>query len=195
MQTNITKLEFIEIGVRNFPDARLTQYGWLEEFIKVTEFKDECVFWPFRLNSQGYGIVNHPKLGKDTAVPRAAYRLAIENFPSELIICHKCDNPPCFNPKHLFVGSYKDNTTDMLIKGRRRGPIGETHPAAKLTNEQVREIVAKYATGQYSQRKLGAEYGVCNSTISLIWRRLSRATGHSYVVPFHASSSGLGVNA
>jgi hypothetical protein len=64
-----------------------------------------------------------------------------------LFVCHKCDNPPCFNPNHLFVGTNADNLRDMASKGRWDGPRGEQKPNAKVIEHQVRRIRLMHSLG------------------------------------------------
>lgn len=80
------------------------------------------------------------------------------------VVCHHCDNPPCVNPNHLFVGTRAENNADKTAK--RRCPAGEKHWSAKLTESDVREILAS----PLSQSKAGAKFGVAPITISHIRR-------------------------
>lgn len=73
-----------------------------------------------------------------TSVHRLSYMLYIGPIKQGMCILHRCDNPPCFNPKHLFIGTFKDNTQDMLLKGR--GAVGELSPQSKLCEAEVIEI-------------------------------------------------------
>jgi hypothetical protein len=75
---------------------------------------DECWEWQGSRTEAGYGLMWYD--GK----LRYAHRIAID-LEGDLFACHKCDNPPCVNPNHLFVGTQKDNVQDMLSKGRARG--------------------------------------------------------------------------
>jgi hypothetical protein len=62
--------------------------------------------------------------GKQANAHRVAYELAVGAIPHGMMVCHHCDNPPCCNPTHLFVGTHSDNAKDMVAKGRKRGGRG-----------------------------------------------------------------------
>jgi hypothetical protein len=122
---------------------------------------DACSEWPFPGNGHGYGRVTIE--GQTGFTHRAAWELANGPIPPGLFVCHKCDNPPCFNPYHLFLGTSADNTRDMVNKGRE--PHGEGSSNARLTEAQVREIRRKYVKRSYGLRRLSAEYKVSRSNI------------------------------
>jgi hypothetical protein len=92
-------------------------------------------------------------------------------IPPGAIVCHACDNPPCCNPGHLWLGRDADNNADKEAKGRGNHPRGSSHGRAKLTEAQIREIRARYAHGAVTQTMLAKEYGVIQITISRIIRR------------------------
>lgn len=81
---------------------------------------------------------------------------------------HTCDNRACVNPEHLFLGTHRENSADMVRKGRNHTPptAGEQHGEAKLTDDAVREIRRSSLTG----RALAAQFGVSESAISLVRR-------------------------
>jgi len=90
-----------------------------------------------------------------------------------MCVLHKCDNPACVNPEHLFLGTDKDNVRDMIAKGRNhfnKPPTlrGEHNGIHKLTCEQVKEIRDKYIPIKYPQIKLAKEYNVSRSLISYV---------------------------
>lgn len=96
-----------------------------------------------------------------------AHRVAWEEIrgpiPEGMCVCHKCDNPRCFNVSHLFLGTKQDNMDDMFAKGRScRG----RKPSAKLSESKVREIRA--LRGLESQTKIAKRYGIASGTVSLI---------------------------
>ncbi len=110
---------------------------------------------------------------------RAAYELFIGPIPEGMSVLHKCDNPSCVNPAHLFLGTQKDNIADMDMKGRRISVHGEHNFWHKLTSNQVRKIRALY---QWHSRKFGSvalskQYCVSSVTIRNItngkkWREV-----------------------
>lgn len=81
---------------------------------------DECWEWPGR-KSNGYGSYQHQR--RHYAVHRRSYEEFVGAIPDGMHICHRCDNPPCWNPAHLFLGTPRDNLHDMIRKGRGRNPI------------------------------------------------------------------------
>lgn len=91
-----------------------------------------------------------------------------QSIPDGLYVLHRCDNPSCVNPNHLFLGTYKDNSDDMIRKGRAVHVKGEQHGCAKLTESQVIEIRNRYAAEGISHKKLAKEYNVNENTICKI---------------------------
>jgi len=70
---------------------------------------------------------------------RVSWELHYGPIPKGMSVLHKCDNPPCVRPDHLFLGTQQDNLQDMRNKGRHRWGLGERHAHAKLTTEIVLE--------------------------------------------------------
>ena len=89
----------------------------LWKYVKVGG-ADECWPWQAASRRRGYGIFS--VLKKDYVASRVAYQLATGTDPGELFVLHRCDNPPCCNPAHLFLGTHSDNMRDMVAKGRDR---------------------------------------------------------------------------
>lgn len=99
-----------------------------------------------------------------------AYRLmyVLQKGPTNgLLVLHRCDNVLCINPEHLFLGTNKDNSTDMILKGRQRNQDGSLNSMAKLDEDKVRIIKQMLREG-YTQRAIAKEFGVHFGTISLI---------------------------
>jgi hypothetical protein len=134
---------------------------------------DGCWPWTASRDSLGYGFFRVTTNASMSKAHRVSWELANGAIPEGLVVCHRCDNPSCVKPAHLFLGSLSDNTQDSIKKGRwNYSPQrwGESSPAAKLTTEQVEEIRSRYASGAVSQRELGCEYGVSQTAISKIVR-------------------------
>lgn len=92
-------------------------------------------------------------------VHRVSYMVHIGPIPDGMLVCHRCDNPPCGNPAHLFLGTTQDNTADKVTKGRQLR--GQRHPGAKLTAADVIEIRATPNLGDLAVRSALAErFGV-----------------------------------
>jgi hypothetical protein len=130
---------------------------------------DACHPWTAALH-YGYGEITVGSRTDGTIRRRPAthigWELAFGPIPDETpCVLHRCDNPPCQNPEHWFLGTRADN---KAAKGRH-GPrlIGEAHHQARLTESDVRAIRSAYATGA-GLRPLGRRFGVTHRTISLI---------------------------
>jgi hypothetical protein len=87
----------------------------------------DCLEWIGSLNRKGYGQVNSLKNFHSKASHRVAWEITNGLPPEGLLVLHKCDNPCCVNPDHLFIGTAKDNTADMYAKGRERNLSGQEH--------------------------------------------------------------------
>lgn len=117
-----------------------------------------CIEWGGFRNPLGYGMMS---IGKRTILThRIAWTIRNGAFDNEMLVLHKCDNPPYCNPDHLFLGTYLDNARDRDQKGRRKPLRGALNGRAKLSEARVLEIRAKYAQGNYTYRRLGNEYGI-----------------------------------
>lgn len=135
-----------------------------------------CWEWDAKADKDGYGWFC---IGKEKLrAHRVSYQIYKGQTPGALHVLHKCDNPRCVNPEHLFLGTNVDNVKDKISKGRQmRGPgamenrrsfKGELSPTAKLTQIQVDAI---RQDGRL-HRLIAADYGVCRATVSHIKRRL-----------------------
>lgn len=137
---------------------------------------DECWPWTSSRSSNGYGTF---KLGpKSQGAHRVVYEAATGVAPGSLFVLHRCDTPHCCNPSHLFLGTPLDNMADKIAKGRHVSVKGSEHPFAKLTDEQVLEIRARWAIGKRGRgRQLAAEFGIAEATVCNIakgktWKHL-----------------------
>lgn len=132
--------------------------------------------WPWRgsITRGGYGQLSHGSAA--VYAHRIAYLLWNGPIPDRQLVLHRCDNPPCCNPTHLFLGTHQDNADDCVAKGRSRGrsPVGERMWNSKLTEALVREIRAS----DEPQKALAQRVGVSQALVSLvrryrIWRHVT----------------------
>ncbi len=99
-----------------------------------------------------------------------AFALACADVPAGMCVLHKCDNPPCCNPKHLFLGTMKENTQDCKIKGRLADRSGSKNGHSKLSEDQVRQIRKSSFDGEIYE-ELAERFGVATVTIAKICQR------------------------
>lgn len=145
---------------------------------RVTRSATGCWAWSGGTDKDGYGFLRFR--GRRVKAHRLAWELLHGPIPQGMFVLHRCDNPPCVRPDHLFLGTNDDNMADMAKKGRavsgskkhpERMPRGEEHPRAKLTEEGVRRLREKYCAGDTSQQLLAKEFGISQFTVSAIIRR------------------------
>jgi hypothetical protein len=129
----------------------------------------DCLEWQGCKNPGGYGLIQ-PKGRKLMGTHRLAYELTNGPIPDGMCVMHMCDKRDCIEPKHLKLGTYKDNSDDMVQKGR--SAKGDRVNTSKLTANQVLEIRRIHKTG-LSNRKLAKLFGVGESSIRLIIHRKS----------------------
>lgn len=142
-----------------------------ERFERLVDRREPKECWPWRglRTVKGYGILN-VWLGRNCG-NEGAHRLAwlFANGPLPIIeghgvahILHRCDNPTCVNPEHLFPGTYRDNNRDKSAKGR--APRGVTHPHTTLTEEQVRAL----KSDPRKALDIAVDYGISEGTVNRI---------------------------
>jgi len=136
---------------------------------------DECWPWLRSLAAKGYGQIKRTGERKQFFAHRVAFELATGIEPGKKQVCHSCDNMKCVNPKHLFIGTQKDNLQDMKRKNRHL--FGEKNNQHVLSEKEVLQILT--LKGVASQRDLAVRYGVCQSTIAKIhlgqrWQHLKK---------------------
>lgn len=125
-----------------------------------------CWEWTASLARNGYGIVKFNS--KTNKMPhRISWIIAYGDIPDNLFVLHSCDNRKCVNPKHLFLGTAKDNTRDMDLKNRRGN-------YCKVTNEQVCKIRELYSKGNLTQKEIGYIFGISQTHVGSIVRRVKR---------------------
>lgn len=129
--------------------------------------ESECWPWMGTIDQDGYGRFWLD--GRLQAAHRVIFLLANDRDPADLCVCHTCDNRPCVNPAHLFLGTNAENMQDKISKGRQI--VGERVPGAKLTETQVIQIRELYDAG-WDRRDLAEVYGVTPTNISSIGKRI-----------------------
>ncbi len=124
---------------------------------------DGCWIWMGSRNRLGYGYFYYK--GKHTRAHRASYQIFNTTPIGNLYVLHKCNNPTCVNPEHLYAGTPADNMRDKVNSGR--STQGEKHPSAKLNYKKVALIRALSKEGA-SQNIMASHFGVNQSQISRI---------------------------
>lgn len=142
----------------------------MEAFHAKVNHGPGCWEWMGAKNPDGYGHLSVN--GRAIRAPRFAWESAYGPIPEGLLVCHRCDNPACVRPTHLFLGSAAANTRDMRSKSRSSfgKNKGEAHGRARLTDEIILEIRRRQIAGE-SERSLAAAFGVSRSWIGYIVRR------------------------
>jgi hypothetical protein len=132
---------------------------------------EECWPWIGKTEKNGYGRVQiggkgSPQIGAH----RFSLMMASDGFPR--VVMHKCDTPGCVNPAHLEAGTHKENTADMIAKGRRKvsRALGSKNYNTKLTADQVRAIRKRH---NESAASVGREFGVTHKAVLAIWRGIT----------------------
>lgn len=153
------------------PTTRLNRIGWIVQ-------ENGCWEWKGARGEAGHGQI---RIGNRS---RQAHRVMFEILHGEIPegenILHRCDNPPCINPDHLFSGTQKQNIHDMWAKDRQQGyihqPKGSKHPQAKLLEKDVLELRELRNSG-FTYKALADRFGISKSTAAEIvsrktWRHI-----------------------
>ena len=133
-----------------------------------------CWLWTGYRDRWGYGVASRDK--RAILAHRLAYELTYGPIPAGQVVCHRCDNPACVRPDHLWLGTPLDNERDKIAKGRKHTQRGARNSRAKLTAQDVTAIRAAHDAGQNADA-LASAYGVTAYTIHDIvtfrsWRHL-----------------------
>jgi hypothetical protein len=138
-----------------------------------------CWIWTGK-KVRGYGTLSVHSKGK--LAHRVAWWLTYGEWPNGCA-CHRCDNPSCVNPGHIFIGTHEDNMRDMFSKGRRRHAHGESFSVSKLTEAQVVSILADVVAGKniaFLAKQHCVKYACIEAILSgRSWRHIPRPAGFS----------------
>lgn len=155
--------------------AGIVNERFADRFWAKVDPTGECWEWMAHRNNHGYGQFTVQK-GVFYTAHNVSYALTHGPIPAGMNICHRCDNPPCVNPDHLFIGTQSDNAHDMFAKGRAIRTRGTDRHNAVLTEDVVRAI---RNAGRYRGliKDLSSEYGVSTTTIRAVrtgkkWRHV-----------------------
>lgn len=192
----VSAIEYVKFGKtkscgclkQNVKYRQMPEYNENVEFdfwsrAVLTANPDKCWVWTMKKDQDGYGNFN---VGYSIVkAHRFAYYVYNKVDPKELQVCHKCDNPSCVNPFHLFLGTTQDNTKDRHLKGRTNAPSGnkhrsvtkpesvakgESHWNAKLTEADVLTIVGMVYSKKYSRKKISEMFNCHKQHITDIMR-------------------------
>jgi hypothetical protein len=123
--------------------------------------REGCWGWTWHTDAPGYGVIHFQK--RLILAHRLSWELHCGPIPDGLCVLHECDNPPCSNPAHLFLGTKPDNNRDRAAKGR--SALGSRSGAAKLTETLVTDLRRRRAAGA-TIISLATELGMDRATVS-----------------------------
>jgi hypothetical protein len=136
---------------------QISKFVAVEPPLAMTE--TSCWTWLGGLDWDGYGMGWDGALKKTVRAHRLVYETLVGPIPTGKCLLHRCDNPVCVNPDHMFIGTIADNNRDMHAKGR--GAVGEKHGMNKLSEADVLAIRAHPGT----QVQIAAEFGVSQGLV------------------------------
>ncbi len=152
----------------------MSRWTTLEErFWSHVDKSGECWVWTGALySSPKWRYGKFYVAGKICAAHRVSYEIVIGPVDVGMCVLHRCDNPPCVRPDHLFLGSFADNSADMAKKGR--STFGERNPRAKLTDREVRAIRSSWDSGA-RRMDLAVRFNVSQQMVhNIVYRKAWR---------------------
>ena len=157
------------MGLRNGMRDRISE----ERFWSKVERRrpGECWPWSACVDRDGYGAILLLRPKQMTGAHRIAYALSVGEVPPGKCVCHRCDNPPCCNPGHLFLGTNAENQADKIAKGR--GLDGERHGRSKLSAAEVSAIRFLRQNTTFTRKEIAMQFGVTRGHVGHIERGLA----------------------
>jgi len=153
------------------PEGGIMHSGFIARFRTHYAEGNGCWLWKGATDKDGYGLVKRD--GRMLRAHRVMYELERGPIPGGKLVMHSCDTPGCVRPDHLLLGTPKENTQDMIAKGRRHLTTGSTaqrgtlNGRAKLTEREVKSIRRRYTAGEL-QIHLAAEFGITQGAVHKI---------------------------
>jgi len=172
-----TKPYYIRKGIKRYCSSRCAglakRVPLLERFWpRIRMASDEgCWEWTGQLSRAGYAVLSAPGGRRPILAHRLSWEIHFGQIPDGLFVCHKCDNPACVRPDHLFLGTPKDNTADMIRKGRNTPALGARNGNVKLDRSVIPEIRYVYASGGLSLAAVGRMFSTSHRNVAHIVRR------------------------
>lgn len=166
---NRIKVIRVRLGIR-LPKLSLVEKFWShvdKDGPIVRAELGKCWAWAGAVSRMGYGALNNGA-GKVVRANRVSWELNRGHIPNGLLVLHRCDNPPCCNPDHLYLGTGDDNTADKVARGRQ--PRGVKASNAKLTEDNVITMRRMYGDGM-GDRKLARLFHLSRGVTQRILRR------------------------
>lgn len=144
----------------------VSDHDFVDRFWKKVDQSGECWEWTAAHNAFGYGKIGIAKYRCTAKAHRVSWTMSNGRIPEGLFVCHRCDNPKCVRPDHLFLGTPLDNASDCAKKGRvRNGQIsGESHGRSVLSSDDVRSIRSRRALGE-SIRSIANDFPVTRTAV------------------------------
>lgn len=162
---------------KSVPILSSLRHWTINRFKSKLDYSGKCWLFIGHKNDKGYGIVNITHDYGQRRYPVLAHRLAwvIEHrkeVPDGLIICHRCNNPACCRPSHLYAGTPQDNATDRIKAGRNVGPLrgikGTAHPASRY-DQATKDQVIQLLRHDLHYERIAALTGINRQTLARWW--------------------------
>lgn len=163
---------------------RITRENFFD-WVDQSEGPDSCWPWLGGDNGDGYGRFKRDK--KTYYSHRESYEIANGPIPDGLYVLHKCDNRPCCNPRHLFLGTHLENIADAVAKGRNAK--GERNGHAKFSDEIVAQVIAAYKPGLVTQQEVADRFGMNRRHVAALYRGEARGIPVHEIVPLRRTNT------